>query len=259
MGKQIERLIDIVAKLRSPGGCPWDREQTHKSILSCFLDEMYEFFEAVDEKDDYKMKEELGDLLLQIVLHSRMAEEEGKFSIEDVAYEICEKLIRRHPHVFGETQVSSSTEVIHNWERIKKGEKGKEHRKYLVDDIPEALPALFKAEKMQRRVARVGFDWKDTKPVFDKVEEEFREFREAILKGDQENADEELGDILFALVNVARHHRISAEDALRRTTVKFSGRFRYIEDRFRESGKDISGATLEEMDRYWEESKKIIG
>lgn len=259
MGKQIERLIEIVAKLRSPGGCPWDREQTHKSILSCFLDEMYEFFEAVDENSDYKMKEELGDLLLQIALHSRMAEEEQIFTIEDVAYEISEKLIRRHPHVFGDTRVSSSTEVIHNWERIKKGEKGKEHREYLVDDIPQALPALFKAEKMQKRVARVGFDWKDAAPVFDKVEEEIREFREALQKGDHQNADEELGDILFALVNVARHHSISAEDALRRTTDKFARRFRFIEDKFKENNRDISKASLEEMDQYWEESKKIVG
>ena len=255
----MNRLIDIIARLRSPGGCPWDLEQTHRSILTCFMDEMYEFFEAVDENDSYKMKEELGDLLLQIVLHSRIAEEEKNFTIEDVAYEINEKLIRRHPHVFADTEVSSTTEVLHNWEKIKKGEKGKEHRKYLVDDIPEALPALFRAEKMQRRVARAGFDWKDINPVFDKVEEEFREFREAILEGNDEHAAEELGDIMFSLVNVARHHKISAEDALRMTTRKFARRFRFIEDKFKETGKDIQSATLEEMDRYWDESKKVVG
>lgn len=259
MGKEFDRLVDIVAKLRAPGGCPWDREQTHKSILSCLLDESYEFFEAVDENDPYKIREELGDILLQVVLHSQMASEENKFTIEDVSREISDKLIRRHPHVFGDVQVESSREVLHNWEQIKKNEKGKEHRKYLVDDIPDALPALFRAEKMQRRVAKVGFDWKDVRPVLDKVEEEIREFREAILKGDNENAFEELGDILFALVNVGRHHNISAEDALRGTTYKFARRFRYIEDKFKELGKDINKASLEEMDMYWEESKGVVG
>jgi tetrapyrrole methylase family protein / MazG family protein len=257
MGKELDRFVDIVARLRAPGGCPWDREQNNKSILSCLLDEAYEFFEAVDENDNHKMCEELGDLLLQVVLHAQITKDEGRFDLEDVAEEIADKLIRRHPHVFGDATVGSSNEVIHNWERIKKGEKA--HRKYLVDDIPETLPALFKAEKIQRRVAKAGFDWKDITPVLDKVEEEFREFREALLKGDHKNAEEELGDILFALVNVGRHKRISAEDALRVTIKKFARRFRYIEDRYNEQGKDIHKAPLEEMDRYWEESKKVIG
>jgi tetrapyrrole methylase family protein / MazG family protein len=258
MGKELDRLIEIVARLRAPGGCPWDREQTHKSLLSCLLDETYEFFEAVEENDDHKMEEELGDLLLQVVLHAEMAGEEAKYTIEDVAAGISEKLIRRHPHVFGDVEVSSTDQVLHNWENIKKEEKA-HYRKYLVDDIPEAMPALFRAEKMQRRVARVGFDWTDVRPVLDKVIEEFNEFKEAILKGDQENAAEELGDIMFALVNVARHHKICAEDALRASTHKFAKRFRYIEDRFKEQNKDIQSATLEEMDKYWEEGKKIVG
>jgi tetrapyrrole methylase family protein/MazG family protein len=258
MGKELDRFIEIVARLRAPGGCPWDREQTNKSILSCLLDEAYEFFEAVDENDNHKMTEELGDLLLQVVLHSQIAKDEGRFNLEDVAKEISDKLIRRHPHVFGDVTVGSSKEVLHNWERIKKGEK--EDRKYLVDDIPDALPALFKAEKIQRRVAKVGFDWKDITPVLDKVEEEFAEFREALQKGDHQNAEEELGDILFALVNVGRHNRISAEDALRVTVKKFARRFRYIEDKYKELGKDMhTSATLEEMDKYWEESKKVTG
>jgi tetrapyrrole methylase family protein/MazG family protein len=258
MGKELDRFIDIVARLRAPGGCPWDREQTNKSILSCLLDEAYEFFEAVDENDNHKMTEELGDLLLQVVLHSQIAKDEGRFNLEDVAKEISDKLIRRHPHVFGDVTVGSSKEVLHNWERIKKVEK--EDRKYLVDDIPDALPALFKAEKIQRRVAKVGFDWKDITPVLDKVEEEFAEFREALLKGDNANAEEELGDILFALVNVGRHNRISAEAALRVTVNKFARRFRYIEDKYKELGKDMhASATLEEMDKYWEESKKVTG
>jgi tetrapyrrole methylase family protein / MazG family protein len=257
MGKELDRFVEIVAKLRGPGGCPWDREQNNKSILSCLLDEAYEFFEAVDQNDNEKMTEELGDLLLQVVLHAQIARDEGRFNLEDVARDIADKLVRRHPHVFGDVSVGSSTEVIHNWERIKKEEK--EDRKYLVDDIPDALPALFKAEKIQRRVAKVGFDWKDLTPVLDKVEEEFREFREALLKGDRANAEEELGDILFALVNVGRHNRISAEDALRVTVNKFARRFRYIEDRYKELGKDIHNAPLSEMDGFWEESKEVVG
>lgn len=256
MHPEMERFIEIVARLRGPDGCPWDREQTNKSILSCLLDESYEFFEAVEEKSSEKMKEELGDLLLQVVLHSQIAQDDAQFTIEDVARAISEKLIRRHPHVFGDTQVSGSKEVLRNWETIKRGEKAHEDRKYLVDGIPDALPALFKAEKIQRRVARVGFDWTDPNPVMDKVEEEFREFRQAIAGKNQEDAEEELGDILFALVNVARHHNICAEDALRLTVKKFARRFRYIEDKYKELGKDLHSATLEEMDRYWEESKK---
>jgi tetrapyrrole methylase family protein/MazG family protein len=252
-------LVGIVARLRAPGGCPWDREQTNKSILSCLLDESYEFFEAVDEDDPEKMCEELGDLLLQVVLHAQIASESAAesraFDIERVSRGISDKLIRRHPHVFGDVTASSSGEVIRNWERIKKSEYGEERRKYMTDDIPPALPALFRAEKMQRRVAQVGFDWSDTAPVLDKVEEEFREFREALESGDAGHAEEELGDILFALVNVGRHSKISAENALRVATSKFEKRFRYVEDKFRELGKDMREATLEEMDAYWEESK----
>jgi tetrapyrrole methylase family protein / MazG family protein len=257
MSKEIDELIKIIARLRAPDGCPWDREQTHKSILSCLLDETYEFFEAAENGDVSGMREELGDLLLQVVLHSQMATEAGEYNIDDVAREINEKLIRRHPHVFGDVKVASTGEVLKNWEAIKKIEK--QERKYLVDGIPDALPALFRAEKIQSRVARVGFDWTDMRPVLDKVEEEFAEFRRALENNDQENAMEELGDILFSLVNVGRHKNICAEDALRSTVKKFARRFRYIEDAYNQSGKDIHKATLEEMDKYWEESKKIVG
>jgi len=257
MSKELENFIATVARLRAPDGCPWDREQTHKTILSCLLDETYEFFEAVENNDVHAMREELGDVLLQVVLHAQIAEDDGIFTLDDVAAEINEKLIRRHPHVFGNVEVSSTGEVLKNWEAIKKIEK--KRRKYLVDDIPDALPALFRAEKIQRRVARAGFDWTDMNPVLDKVEEEFREFREAVHNNNAAEAEEELGDILFALVNVARHRNICAEDALRLTIKKFARRFSYIEDRYTELGKDIHKASLEEMDRYWEESKKIVG
>lgn len=259
MGKEIDRLIEIIATLRGPEGCPWDKEQNHKTILSCFLDEVYEFFDAVEENDQYLMKEELGDILLQVVFHAQIAKEEKKFDIEDVAYEICEKLIRRHPHVFGNEKVTSSQEVLQNWEEIKKGEKGKEKRQYIVDDVPETLPALFRAEKIQRRVARVGFDWQEINPAIEKVEEEFAEFRDAMYENDFEHAFEEFGDILFALVNVARHSKICAEDALRMTIKKFERRFRYIEDEFKKSHKSLKKASLEELDIYWEKSKKSVG
>ena len=256
MGKEIDRLIDIVARLRSPEGCPWDREQTHQSLVSCLLDEAYEFIEVAEKNDMPKMREELGDIMLQVALHAQMASEKGEFTIEDVAKEINEKLIRRHPHVFGALEVSSSEEVTHNWEKLKKEEKKRES---VLDDIPLAMPALFRAEKVQRRAARVGFDWPAIGPVLDKVEEEFREFREAIESGGDSHAGEELGDILFALVNVARHHGISAEDALRNATGKFIRRFRYVEKKFAEQGNDMSKASLEQMDVYWEESKKALG
>jgi tetrapyrrole methylase family protein / MazG family protein len=221
------------------------------------LDETYEFFEAVENNDVHAMREELGDLLLQVVLHAQIAKDDGTFTLDDVAKDINTKLIRRHPHVFGNVEVASTKEVLKNWEAIKKTEK--KHRKYLVDDIPDALPALFRAEKIQRRVARAGFDWADINPVLDKVEEEFQEFREAVRNNDAQNAEEELGDILFALVNVARHKKICAEDALRLTIKKFARRFSYIEDRYAEQGRDILKATLEDLDTYWEESKKTVG
>jgi tetrapyrrole methylase family protein/MazG family protein len=255
MGRQLHRLIKIIARLRGPKGCPWDRRQTHRSLLSCLLDETYEFFEAAEDDDSEKMCEELGDLLLQVVLHAQIAAEKKTFTIEDAAAGICDKLVRRHPHVFGTATAVTTDEVLHNWEKIKKEEK-RHSRKYIVDDIPAAMPALFRAEKMQRRVARVGFDWKDPRPAFGKVVEEFGEFRRALASRSRKEAAEELGDILFAIVNVARHHGICAEDALRAATRKFARRFRYIEDRFAEQGKELRGAALRQMDRYWEESKR---
>ncbi len=259
MSKEIDRLVDIVAKLRGENGCPWDREQTHKSIMSCLLDEIYEFFEAVEKDNIQMIKEELGDILLQVVFHAELAREKGSFNIEDVAYYINEKLISRHPHVFGDVKVGSSEEVLVNWEIIKRQEKGKENRKYLVDGIPKKLPALFKAEKVQRRVARVGFDWQEMNPVLNKVEEEFSEFRKSLEENKPDRAFEELGDILFALVNVARHNKICAEDALRLSVDKFSRRFRYIEDQFKKKKISLKKASLEELDNCWEESKKVVG
>lgn len=259
MGSQLDRLVSIVAQLRGPKGCPWDKEQTHASLLSSLLDETYEFFEAVEEDDRAMMKEELGDILLQVVFHAQIAQEEKQFDLEEIAQEICEKLIRRHPHVFGDTTVGSSQEVLVNWEQIKRQEKGKEKRKYIVDGIAKNLPALFRAEKVQKRVSRVGFDWKDITPVLDKVIEEFDEFQHALQQGNTDHAAEEMGDILFALVNVARHSSICAEDALRYTITKFEKRFRFIEDQLRKQNKTAAESTLEELDALWEQSKRHIG
>ncbi|MBD3314629.1 MAG: nucleoside triphosphate pyrophosphohydrolase [Chitinivibrionales bacterium] len=256
MGKDLDRLVEIVARLRGPGGCPWDREQTHESLLPCLLEEAYEFIEAAEKNDAYMMREELGDLLLQVVLHCRMAEEEGRFTFEEVAQEIGNKLVRRHPHVFGEENIDTAEEVIDRWEKIKREEKGKEDRLSVLDGIASALPSLLRAEKLQRRAARAGFDWDRLGPVLDKVEEEFGEFRAALEQGDRDHAEDELGDIIFALVNVARHNDIVADSALRRTNSKFSRRFRFVEKKFQKLGRPLEEATLEELDEVWEECKR---
>jgi tetrapyrrole methylase family protein/MazG family protein len=255
MSKEIDRLIDIVATLRGPDGCPWDKKQDHTSIGACMLEELHELFEAVEQNDAKNMCEELGDLLLHILFHAQIAKENGRFTIDEVAASINEKLIRRHPHVFGDTKVSSTQEVLHNWETIKNGEKGKESRTSALDGVPRTLPALLKAEKLQKKAARVGFDWDETPQVLDKVEEEFREFTEAAAQGHTEQAREELGDVLFSIVNVARHYGFCAEDALRAMTEKFTRRFQYVEERFRAQDRPMQEASLEEMDGFWEESK----
>jgi tetrapyrrole methylase family protein/MazG family protein len=256
MGTQIDRLVELIGRLRGPGGCPWDRKQTHRTLLPCLLEEAYEFIEAAEEDDAAKMREELGDLLLQIVLHCRMAQEAKRFDFEEVARDIGDKIVRRHPHVFGTEKADTAEQVSENWERIKRGEKGKSDRLSILDGIAAALPALMHAEKLQRRAARVGFDWDDLGPVLDKVEEEFGEFRAALARGDTTDAEGELGDILFALVNVARHSGITPEDALRGTNTKFSRRFRFIEERFRREGRRLEEASLQELDEVWEESKR---
>ncbi len=252
---EFERLIGIVARLRAPNGCPWDREQTHTSILADLLEEAYEFMEAAESGDDDHMKEELGDLLLQVVFHSQIATEEQKFTAEDVCKEIADKLIRRHPHVYGEEEVSGTAQVLSNWETIKRAEKGKEDRVSILDGIPKQLPALHRAQKIQNKAARVGFDWPEIKPVLDKVEEEFAEFREALESGDMDHAEDELGDIFFSMVNVARHHGISAENALRRTIAKFTTRFNAIEEMFGWDPEQIKAASFQELDDAWEKSK----
>jgi tetrapyrrole methylase family protein/MazG family protein len=253
-----QRLVDIMARLRGPDGCPWDKEQDHKSLKPYLIEEAYEVLEAIDSEDDSKFAEELGDLLSQVVMHAQLANERKAFDIEAVSELISRKLIERHPHVFGEKEEITSEEVLHNWEKIK-SDKAENDDYSILQGVPNSLPALLKAFRVQEKVGRYGFDWDDMRDVISKVKEEFSEFEEAVNdKNDRSKLEEEFGDILFALVNLGRHLNLRAEESLNNTIDKFIRRFKYIEDRLRQIGKKVSDSDLEEMDRYWEESKKAI-
>lgn len=251
----IQPLADVMRTLREPGGCPWDREQTHKSIRSNMIEEVYEYLEAVDADDVDGMREELGDVLMQVVFHARMAQEAGRFDLQDVIDEVVDKLIRRHPHVFGDTHVEGSDDVLRNWEAIKKQEK--QERKHVLDGVSQGLPALLRAYKLQSKAAKVGFDWKDVAGVWAKVEEELGELRAAIASGDKAAAESELGDVLFAIVNYARHNQIEPEVALDGTNNRFATRFAHVEQRVKESGKEWQQFSLQELDKFWDEAKKL--
>ena len=251
----IQPLVDVMRTLREPGGCPWDREQTHASIRSNMIEEVYEYLEAVDAEDTEGMREELGDILMQIVFHARMAEEAGRFDLQDVIDEVVDKLIRRHPHVFGETKVAGSDEVLVNWEAIKKTEKTE--RKHVLDGVTQGLPALLRAYKLQSKAAKVGFDWPDVKGVWDKVQEELAELQEALASGDRAAAENELGDVLFALVNYARHQKIEPEVALNGTNNRFAKRFAHVESCVEASGKAWQDFSLDELDQFWDEAKRL--
>ncbi len=251
----IQPLVDVMRTLREPGGCPWDREQTHASIRSNMIEEVYEYLEAVDQGDVKGMREELGDVLMQIVFHARMAQETGSFDLQDVIDDVVDKLIRRHPHVFGDTHVSGSDEVLVNWEAIKKQEK--QERKHVLDGVAQGLPALMRAYKLQGKAAKVGFDWSDVKDVWAKVEEELGELQEALAKGDKAAAESELGDVIFALVNYARFYKIEPEVALNGTNNRFATRFGYVEQQVEKSGKGWQEFSLAELDKFWDEAKKL--
>ena len=250
-----EDLVRLVHLLRAPGGCPWDGAQTHESIRRNFLEEAYEVCEAFDRDDPAMMREELGDILMQIVFHARMAEEAGRFDLQDVIDEVVDKLIRRHPHVFGETKVTGSDEVLVNWEAIKKTEKTE--RKHVLDGVTQGLPALLRAYKLQSKAAKVGFDWPDVKGVWDKVQEELAELQEALASGDRAAAENELGDVLFALVNYARHQKIEPEVALNGTNNRFAKRFAHVESCVEASGKAWQDFSLDELDQFWDEAKRL--
>ena len=246
-----EDLVEIMAILRGDAGCPWDKEQTHESIKKYLVEETYEVLDAIDEKNMHKLCEELGDLLLQITFHARMAEEKGCFNINDVIKGIIEKMIRRHPHVFGSESLDSPEKVLVKWEEIKDVEKTEPS---LVLDVPKNFPALYRAQKLQQKAARVGFDWPDVTGAWDKVKEELRELRDAEAKG--VGIKEELGDVLFAVVNVARFLGIDAEEALQETNKKFIRRFSHIENMAKASNVRLNDLSLEEMDKYWNEAKE---
>jgi len=238
-------------KLRSPKGCPWDREQNFNSLLPYLLEESYEYIDAVQSGNVKLMVEELGDVLLQVVFHAQIAKEEGKFTIDDVIKAICEKMIRRHPHVFGDENLGTSAEVLKKWEEIKNSEK-EEKPKSAMDKVPRSMVALSRAQELSRRAAKVGFDWSNPEPVLEKVKEEIAEFESE--KNGSLEAEEEFGDILFALVNLARHKGINAETALARANAKFEKRFRQVETL---SGGNPQNFTLEELDKFWNEAKAI--
>jgi MazG family protein len=248
------RLCDIVARLRAPGGCPWDREQTHESLLPATIEEAYEVAEAARAKNNAHFREELGDLLLLVVMHAEIAREAGQFSIDQVVTEVTEKLIRRHPHVFGESNARDSGAVLKQWEAIKREEK-KTDRHYLAS-LPAALPALMRAQKAQSKVARVNFDWTELREVIAKVEEELTELKGAIAGEDRTAIKDELGDLLFAIVNLARKSKLDAESALQSATDKFVTRFNRLEDELRARGKRLGEADLAEMNEIWERIKK---
>ena len=246
------RLLRIMARLRGPNGCPWDREQTHRSIRHNLIEECYEALDAMDAKNMTEFRDELGDLLLQVVFHSQMASEAGEFDFDAVAKSIADKLVRRHPHVFGKKRADTSVEVLKQWEAIKKQEKNAHS---IVSEIPRSLPALLKADKVQRKVARVGFDWKRVDDVVAKVEEELRELKGALASGDRQQFEEEVGDLLFAAVNLARFEGLHAEDLLNRTINKFISRFQQIERAVHASGRRLEDCTLEELDALWKSAK----
>ena len=250
-----EKLCEIVAKLRGPGGCPWDREQTHESLLPALIEEAYEVTEAAREKNDAHFREELGDLLLLVVMHAEIATETDRFNIDDVVRDISEKLIRRHPHVFGTSDARDSGAVLKQWEAIKRDEK-KTDSHYLAS-LPKALPALMRAQKAQSKAARVNFDWTDVRDVVAKLEEELRELKQAMASADPARTEEEIGDVLFAVVNLARKCRLDAESALQRGTDKFVTRFNRLEDELQRQGKRLCDVDLGEMDAIWDEIKKM--
>lgn len=255
-GAAFSALVELVARLRGPDGCPWDRKQTHESLKPFLVEECYEVLDALEDGAADKIKEELGDLLFQIVLHARLAEEMGRFSMKEVLLFNLEKMTRRHPHVFGDKKLETDKEVLANWEEIKKSEEGYSKRKSILDGVPKDLPALLRAHRLQERAARIGFDWNHINEVMPKLDEELNEFKESLSRGDAESTEEELGDIFFVLVNISRFLGVNPEEALRKTIGKFIRRFRYIEETAAASGRPLSGMTLEEMDRLWEEAKK---
>lgn len=250
----LTRLRHVVHRLRAPGGCPWDREQTHESLIPHVIEEAYEVAEAIRGGDPALICEELGDLLLQPVLHAEIASETGAFDLDRMAHELTEKLIRRHPHVFGETTAATSDVVLTQWDAIKRVEKGTQ-QEGLLHGVGSGLPALMRGQKLQKKAARTGFDWPDAAPVFDKIREEAAEIEEAVQSGDKAHIEEEVGDLLFSVVNLARKLGVESEAALAAANDKFARRFHAMENRVREQGRELGKLSLAEMDEVWDAVK----
>lgn len=264
MSKYFDELISVMARLRAPGGCPWDREQTYASLAQYLLEECYETFDAIQEADqtgDTKnLTEELGDVLLQVVFHSTIAAERGDFTIDEVVQGVTEKLILRHPHVFGEKELETAQDVLNNWDELKKAQqkasgKVEKVKDSILDEVPVHFPALLEGQKLTKKAAKVKFDWENTEQIFDKLIEETDELKEAI--GKNENVEEEVGDLLFVVLNLARKLDVDAETALKKTNRKFRNRFKFIEDELKKDNKTPEESNLAEMDSLWNKAKSI--
>ncbi|AXL20122.1 nucleoside triphosphate pyrophosphohydrolase [Megasphaera sp. ASD88] len=249
-------IVDVMARLRGPNGCPWDIAQTHRTLRRFLLEEVYEMLDAIDQGDDAGMREELGDVLYQVVIHSRIGEEEGLFSAQDIVRDITEKMIRRHPHVFSEKSLENKGESVLNWDRLKQGEK-RQHHDQMLDGVVKGLPSLLQAYKLQEKAAKVGFDWDKDEDVLAKLDEEWQEFQEALQEQDGDHAEEEAGDVLFVFANVCRHFHIEPECALHRANSKFRRRFSHVEQRVKESGRSWNEFSLDELDSFWKEAKDL--
>jgi tetrapyrrole methylase family protein/MazG family protein len=269
VGGEFQKLVGVMARLRAPGGCPWDREQTHATLRTYLIEEAYEVLDAMDSGDDLKFAEELGDLLLQVLFHAQLAQEEGRFTIADVVQEIYEKMIRRHPHVFGNKRAKTAADVLKNWEKIKAQERkqaaeGKEVKEKtgkkdasVLDGVPRSLPALLEANQLTRKAARIGFDWENVEGILGKLAEETGELRAALGNRSRlQDIEGEVGDILFVAVNLARFLELDPEIALKKTSKKFSWRFREMERVTRERGTTLAEVPREEMERLWEKAKR---
>jgi tetrapyrrole methylase family protein/MazG family protein/ATP diphosphatase len=263
MSEKFDELINVMARLRAPGGCPWDAEQTYASLSQYLLEECYETFDAIQEAaatgDTTNLREELGDVLLQVVFHSTIAAEKGDFTIDEVVEGVTEKLILRHPHVFGEAELKTAHDVLNNWDELKKAQqkasgKIEKEKESILEDVPVHFPALLEGQKLTKKAAKAKFDWESVEPIFDKLTEETDELKSAIETGG--NIEEEIGDLLFVVVNLARKLDIDAETALKRTNRKFRERFRYIEKELKSNGKTLADSDLEEMDALWNQAKR---
>ena len=250
---ELERLIDIIAVLRSENGCKWDREQTHKSLRPNMLEEAYEAVDAIDDNDIPNLREELGDVLLQVVLHAQIAKDDGEFDIEDVAKELSDKLIHRHPHVFGNTQVHSTKEILDNWDKLKKEEKT--YRKSVLDGVSKSQSALMAAQKISKKVVKVGFEWDSIDSLKHCIKSEYKEFEEAVQSGDIDRMEDEMGDIFFATVNLARWYKIDAEQSLLRANKKFTKRFKKMEEI---ASKPLENYSYEEFNDLWKQAKILV-